>query len=154
MVKARAAPATELLEDVTRTPQPASSEVLSWRHPFALYHFLEGVQGRCPRQALRQALLGTASPARRCHAPGKDLPSGRKEGENTSPPLQGGKLACEDTSPSREKVAYERRLGTCPKGQDLQACGERIPQGYPMSPSGNVHGGCATEFHCGDLQKE
>jgi hypothetical protein len=44
MVKARAAPVAELLEDVVRTPRPASSEALSWRHPFALYHFLEGIQ--------------------------------------------------------------------------------------------------------------
>jgi hypothetical protein len=44
MEKARVAPAIELLEDVVRAPRPASSEDLPWRHPFALHHFLEGVQ--------------------------------------------------------------------------------------------------------------
>jgi hypothetical protein len=43
MVKARAAPVAELLDDVVRASQPASSEALSWWHPFTLYHFLEGV---------------------------------------------------------------------------------------------------------------
>jgi hypothetical protein len=42
MVKARVAPAIELLEDVVRVPRPASSEALSWWHPFAISHFLEG----------------------------------------------------------------------------------------------------------------
>jgi hypothetical protein len=44
MVKARAAPAAELLKDVVRTPQPASLEALSYWHPLALNYFLEGVQ--------------------------------------------------------------------------------------------------------------
>jgi hypothetical protein len=43
MVKARVAPAIELLEDVVRTPRPASSEALPWWHPFDVNHFLEGV---------------------------------------------------------------------------------------------------------------
>jgi hypothetical protein len=34
MVKARAAPAIELLEDVVRAPPLASSEALPWWHPF------------------------------------------------------------------------------------------------------------------------
>jgi hypothetical protein len=46
MVKARAAPAAELIEDVVRTPRPASSKAL-------------------PR---------TLSPERRCRAPGKAFP--------------------------------------------------------------------------------
>jgi hypothetical protein len=119
MVKVRAAPATKLLKDVMRTPRLASSEALSWRHPFALYHFLEGVQRRCPQQALRQALPGMATPTRHYRALGKTLPSVGKQGEKTSPHLRGGKIASEDTSPSREKVEYERRLRTCPEGQDL-----------------------------------
>jgi hypothetical protein len=67
MVKARAAPAIELLEDVVRTHRPASSEALPWRHPFALRHFLEGVQERCQRRNPRQALPS----ARRCRALGE-----------------------------------------------------------------------------------
>jgi hypothetical protein len=58
--------------------------------------------------------------------PGKALPGtrqgpslcweGRREGLS---PLRGGKLASEGISASREKEAYQRRLGTCPEGQDL-----------------------------------
>jgi hypothetical protein len=88
MVKTRAPPAAELLEDVVRTSQFASSEALPWQHPFVLYHFQEGVQGRCPRQALRQALLRTFIPARRCRAPCKALPFARKEGDKASPPCE------------------------------------------------------------------
>jgi hypothetical protein len=43
MVKARVAPATELLKDVVRVPRPVSSEALPWQHPVVLSHFLEGV---------------------------------------------------------------------------------------------------------------
>jgi hypothetical protein len=47
MVKARVSPAIELLEHVMRVPRPASSEALPWWQPFALSHFLEGVQDDC-----------------------------------------------------------------------------------------------------------
>jgi hypothetical protein len=70
MVKARVAPATELLEDVVRTPRLASSEALPWRHPFALSHFLEGVQERYPWKNSRQALPS----ARHCRASGETFP--------------------------------------------------------------------------------
>jgi hypothetical protein len=63
------------------------------------------------------------------------------------PPLQGGKLTSKDISPSREKEVYERRLGTYPEEQDLQACGERIPWGDLLSPPRNAHGGRAAEVH-------
>jgi hypothetical protein len=106
MVEARAAPTAELLEDVVRTPRPTSLEALSWRHPFALYHFLE-------------ALRRTFSPARRCRAPGNALPFARKEGKEDLSALRGGKLTREGISPRLEKEAYKRRLGTCPEGQDL-----------------------------------
>jgi hypothetical protein len=63
MVKARVARAIELLEDIVRAPRPTSSEALPWRHPFALSHFLEGVQDDarkrtpsklCPRQGVAE----------------------------------------------------------------------------------------------------
>jgi hypothetical protein len=66
-------------------------------------------------------------------------------------PLVGGKLASEDISPNSEKVAYERRLGTCPKGQDLQARGERIPWGNLLSHPRNAHGGRVVKVHCSRL---
>jgi hypothetical protein len=97
-VKARAAPAAELLEDVVRTPRPASSEALSWRHPFSLYHFQEGIKGRCTWQALRQALPWMFIPARRCRAPGKALPFAGKEGKKASPPCREGSFEVK-TSP-------------------------------------------------------
>jgi hypothetical protein len=43
MAKAGVAPAIELLENVVRDPQTASSEALPWRLLFVLSHFLEGV---------------------------------------------------------------------------------------------------------------
>jgi hypothetical protein len=47
-------------------------------------------------------------------------------GDEGLSPLRGGMLAREGFSPSREKLAYERRLETCPEGQDLRARGRRI----------------------------
>jgi hypothetical protein len=82
MVKARAAPAVELLEDVMRTPRPASLEALSWWHPFALYHFLEGppssfAQGDHPGKVLSGTKKG---------------PSLQWEGRKASPPCGKGSL--------------------------------------------------------------
>jgi hypothetical protein len=95
-----------------------------------------------------QGMMHTASPltssALDVH-PSKALPGtrqgpslcweGRKKGLS---PLRGGKLWSEDISPSRKKVEYERRLGICPKGQDLQARGEHIPRGDLLSPPGTA----------------
>jgi hypothetical protein len=125
MAKARVAPTTELLEDVVRGPRPASSEALPWWHLFTLSHFLEGVQGRCLRWDPRQA----EPPARCCRASGVAIPLYREKEVKTSPPLRGGKIAREGFSPTRERVAYQRRLETCPPGQGLRARGERILSG-------------------------
>jgi hypothetical protein len=73
---------------------------------------------------------------------------GGKEGLS---PLRGGKLTREGISPSQEKEAYDRRLETCPEGQDLQARGEQIPWGDLLSPPRNTHGGHVAEVHCGRL---
>jgi hypothetical protein len=112
MVKARVAPATELLKDVVRVPRLASSEALPWWHPFALSHFLEGVQERClwqnPRQALpQQGVAGHQA---------KPFPLYWEGGSEGLFPLWGGKLVREGFSPGREKVAYQRRLRTYPTG--------------------------------------
>jgi hypothetical protein len=48
-------------------------------------------------------------------------------------------------------MAYKRRLGTYPKGQDLQARGECIPWGDLLSHPGNAHGGRAVKVHCSRL---
>jgi hypothetical protein len=81
MVKARVAPATEILEDVVRDPRQASSEDLPWRYLFALSHFLEGFQRRCLRQNSREAVL----PARSCQAPSVDFSLCRKKEVKASP---------------------------------------------------------------------
>jgi hypothetical protein len=88
-----------------------------------------------------------ASPA----TPGKALPFARKVGKEDLSPLRGGKLTREGISPSREKEVYERRIGTYPKGQDIQAHGEWIPWGDLLSSPENAHGGRAAEVHCGRL---
>jgi hypothetical protein len=69
-----------------------------------------------PTAGPRQALPKTGRPARRCRAPGEALPLCWEGRDNGLFPLWGGKLASEGISPSRHKVAYERRLGTCPEG--------------------------------------
>jgi hypothetical protein len=141
MVKARVAPTIELLEDVARDPRPTSLEALPWRHLFALSHFLEGVQGRCLRQDPRQGV------ARNQALP---FPSvGRSEGLS---PLRGGKLAREDLSPSREKVAYQRRQVTYPAGQGLRARGKRILLGSPCHPPETRMGDAWRKPSAEDLQ--
>jgi hypothetical protein len=78
----------------------------------------------------------TEPPARRCRAPGvafSPLWGGGSEGLS---PLRGGKFGREGFSPSWEKVAYQRRLMTCPAGQDLRARGKRILPGSPCHPLG------------------
>jgi hypothetical protein len=68
--------------------------------------------------------------------------------------MWGGKLASEGISPRQEKVAYERRLGTCPEGQDLWVHGKRILQGSLCHPPGNVHVGRGTEVLCDGLAED
>jgi hypothetical protein len=90
--------------------------------------------------------------------PGKALLSTRRgpslcwEGRREDlSPLWGGKLTSEGISPKQDNEAYDRRLGTYPERQDLQAHGEWIPQGDLLSSPGNAHGGRAAKFHCGGL---
>jgi hypothetical protein len=98
----------------------------------------------------------TGSPAS-C-APDKELPGTRRclfplrgEGSEGLSPLCGGKLAREGFSPSQEKVAYQRRLVTCPAGQGLRARGKRILLGSSCHPPGGVHGRRTAEALCGRL---
>jgi hypothetical protein len=69
------------------------------------------------------------------------------------PPLRGGMLAREGFSPSRDKLAYERRLGTCPEGQDLRARGRRILPGSPCHPPETRMGDARRKSSAVDLQK-
>jgi hypothetical protein len=150
MVKARVALATELLADVMRDPRLASLEALPWCHPFALSHFLEGVQEQCPRHNPLQALPS----ARRWRGRGEAFPlcwEGEDEGLS---PLWGGSLRVKASSPSWEKVACERRLRTYPKGQDLKAHGKWILPGSPCHPPGNAHGGRTVEVLCRGLAED
>jgi hypothetical protein len=66
-----------------------------------------------------QALPKIGRSARRYRAPGEALPLCWEGGDEGLSLLRGGKLASEGISPSWEKVAYERRLGTCLEGQDF-----------------------------------
>jgi hypothetical protein len=92
-------------------------------------------------------------PARHCRAPGvafSPLWGGGSEGLS---PLRGGKLAREGFSPSWEKVAYQRRLVTCPTGQGLRARGKRILPGSPSHPPGTCMEDVQQKPSAVDLQK-
>jgi hypothetical protein len=67
--------------------------------------------------------------------------------------LRRGKLAREGFSPSREKVAYRRRLRASPTGRALRACGERILPRSPCHP-GDVHGRRTAEVLYGGLAED
>jgi hypothetical protein len=88
-----------------------------------------------PRRGLGM-MPAAEPPARNCRAPGNTLPLCWEGGSEGLSLLQGGKLAREGFSPSREKVAYRRRLGTYPTGQALMPCGERILPGSLCHPRG------------------
>jgi hypothetical protein len=132
MAKARVAPTIELLEDVVRGPQPASSEALPWWHLFILNHFLEGVQGRCLRRDPRQA----EPLARCCRALEIAAPLHRGKEVKTSP-LCGEGILQEKVSllPEREwhtreglrLVLLEKALGRVARGssQDLRVIPRR-----------------------------
>jgi hypothetical protein len=78
--------------------------------------------------------------------PGRELPGtsqgpslcweGRREGLS---PLQGGKLVREDISPSWEKVAYERRFGTCPKDKTSRHVVSESHKDLPVTPTARDH---------------
>jgi hypothetical protein len=94
--------------------------------------------------------------------PGRELPGtrqgpslcweGRREGLS---PLQGGKLVREDISPSREKVAYERRLGTCPKDKTSRHMVSESHKDLPCHPHrpGSLMEDARWKSTTADLQK-
>jgi hypothetical protein len=98
MVKARVAPVVELLEDVVRAPRPASLKAMSWRHPLAINHFLEGVQEwfprwapdkHCPRWIARQGVAGHQA---------RSFPFVGKEEKKASPSYGEGSLQAKDST--------------------------------------------------------
>jgi hypothetical protein len=76
-----------------------------------------------------------------------------KEKMKASPPCGEGSLQRQGFSPSREKVAYERRLGTYPEGQDLRVHGGRILPGSPCHPPGTRMGDALQKSSATALQK-
>jgi hypothetical protein len=153
MVKARAAPAAELLKDVVRTSRFASSEALSWQHPFVLYHFLEGVQGRCPRQALRQALLRTFIPGRHCRAPRKALPFARKEGDKASPPCEEGILQAKASPLAGRKRHMREGSGPIPKDKTSRHVVRGSHGEISCHPSGTLMEDARRKSTAVDIQK-
>jgi hypothetical protein len=161
--------ASQRCREASRT---TSSEVLSWRHPLALHHFLEGVQERCSWQAPRQALHQQLRPARRCRATTKALPFSGKEVRTPLPlvgreaysirnPSLAGKrrLTREGISPSREKEACKRRLGIAPEKSRMPCTWQPNPMKRslvsPRAHAWRTRGGsplprtCRRHHYCG-----
>ena len=113
MVKARVALVTELLEDIVRAPRSESLEALSWRHPFALSHFLEGVHERCPRRTLGKLCPQQGVAGRQM----RPSPFAGKEKTKASPPCGEGSLQAKAFPLAGRKYRTREGSGPVPKDE-------------------------------------
>jgi hypothetical protein len=137
----------------SRSCHESSSTGILGSSAMAAYLRLEPYPGRVQERCLRQNPRQALPPARRCRALGITLPLCWEGGGEGLSPLRGGKLVREGFFPSREKVAYQRRLGTCPTGQALRMRGERILPGSLCHPPGTRMGDARWKSSAADLQK-
>jgi hypothetical protein len=144
MVKTRVAPAIELIKDVVRAPRLASLEALPWQHPFALSHFLEGVQERCPRQNPWQGIVGRQA---------RPSPFAGKEKLKGSTPCGQGSLREKASPLARRRWRVREGSGPVSKDKTSRRVASGSCQDLRVTPR-NAHEGCVAEVLCGRILED